>query len=118
MLPSGTTEADHQVGKTTFDIIFHGNVHQVEYIIEKIRHFGLLFQKIFHFFITTGEAFKFFYSSGIKNTAAIKNKSTTIFTLITGMYFFIRKAIDPHHQRCLGSSLYRLKALNNLVLNN
>src|SRR5665213_4478414 len=87
VLAAGTTKTHHETFETAFDIIFHGNVHQVKYTVEVFRHFGFLLQKILYFLVAAGFDPENFLSSRIQNTTAIENESTAIFRGIFGNSF-------------------------------
>ena len=72
MLSARTTKANHQVGKATFDIIFHCRIDNVKNVIEKAINITVLLQEINHGLIAAGQFLVGFVPAGIMNCPAIK----------------------------------------------
>src|SRR5690349_12492635 len=98
MLSAGASEIDAEAFKSAFNIIFNGNIYNVECTVQKFSHAGLLFQEIFHRFIAPGLCFKLLQSAGIKYPPAIKYKSSAISTDVSRNSLFKREAFDMYYQ--------------------
>src|SRR5258708_5048088 len=115
MLSASASKIDHQVTEIAFYIICNRYIYYIKYTVEVIRHFGLLFQKIFYWFITPGKFLVFIKATGIKNTPAIKYKTTTVCSFIGRNPFAVRETIDLNHKGCICISPQWLKPVNYFI---
>src|ERR1700761_5001020 len=58
--------------KTSFDIIFHGDIHDIVNAVQVLRHPRLLFQEILYLFIPPGQRLELGDPSGIQDPPAIE----------------------------------------------
>jgi hypothetical protein len=82
MLSTCASKTHHQALKSTFDVIFNGNIHKVKYAIQELTHSCLLFEIIDYAFVSPVHGLELLDATRIENSPAIKNKSAAVATII------------------------------------
>jgi len=105
VLTTGTTEVDLQAFKITPQVIVYGHIHDVECAVEKIGHFGLLFEEVLYRLVAAGEFFILIKPAGVEQPAAVEYKPAAIGGIAGGYTIAVREAVYFNYQwRGIGST--------------
>src|SRR5690606_31069798 len=117
VLSAGAAKIDLKIFKSSFNVIFHRNINNVYYMIDKLVHPRSLFQEVDDFFVFTGKMLVFFKSPGIHYSSAVEYKTSSVTGYVFRNCSFIRKAVDFYHKVSILGSFYSFKLLNDFIGN-
>src|SRR5258705_14004342 len=89
MLTAGAAKAHHQAFKITFDKVFHRGINKIKDTVQVVGHMCLLLEIVFYRLITAMLRFEFFDPAGVKNSAAVKYKTTAVAGIIPRYFLSI-----------------------------
>ncbi len=102
VLPSGTSEGNHQMREITVNISFHVIIRQFIYRVEIRQYLPVFFQKANHRFIEPGNIIESFEFSRVVNSPAIEYIAPAVSRRVVRNSFFKSKTHHAHFQHpCL-----------------
>src|SRR6266478_1633097 len=98
MLPAGASEGHHQVLEAALPVTAHAGIHQRHHAGEKLVYAFLLIQIIDYRRVFSGQRLEALFAAGIREAAAVKNKSAAVPALVPRQTAVKRETENPHDE--------------------
>ena len=101
VLASGTSEAEHQAGKTTLDITPYVDISQFIYAVQEGENLSVILQETDNRLVQPSQFLVRLIPSGIMCATAVKHIASAIAALILRNALVVRKTEHANHERPL-----------------
>ena len=101
MLPTCTTEGEHEVGEATVDVTLHVSIGEFVDTIEEGEYLAVVLEEAYHGLIKSGELLVRFIASGVVRRTTVEHVSAAIARLVGWYALAEREAEHADTQRTL-----------------